>query len=457
MVAWTSGVARPALESTALGFIARYFEFDALGTNLRTEVLAGGTTFLAMAYILFVNPNILSLASTAPELGMPREAVFTATALAAAFGCLLMGILARYPVATAPGMGINAFFAYTVVLEMGIAWQTALAGTLVSGVLFLVLSVSGLRERIINAIPVALKHAVAAGIGFFIAFIGLQNAGIVVRDEAVLVSLGDLGAPSTLLALFGLAVTCVLVARGFGAGVFLGMLATAAVGILSGVIPTPERLVAPVPDLAPTFGVAFTHLPDLLVPELGVVVLTMLFVDFFDTTGTLVGVANQAGLVRDNRLPRAGRALSADAMATIFSGVVGTSSTTAYIESASGVAAGGRSGFTAVVTALLFLLALFFSPLLGVVTAAVTAPALILVGALMTTSLRHVPFERIEVALPVFMTMFMMPMSFSIAIGIAVGFITWTLTLLASGRGRELHPVMAVLAVLFIAYFAFLR
>ncbi len=457
LAAPTLGRRQDAGRESELGFLARYFEFEALGTNLRTEIVAGLTTFLAMAYILFVNPNILSLSSTAPELGMPRDAVFTATALAAAFGCLLMGILARYPVALAPGMGLNAFFAYTVVLEMGIPWQTALSGTLVSGVLFLILSVSGLRERVVNAIPMALKHAVAAGIGLFIAFIGLQNAGIVVRNDAVLVSLGTLSSPPTLLAIFGLGLTALLVARGVGAGIFFGIVVTAAVGVLTGVIPPPEAIVAPVPDLSPTFGVALLNLDNLLQPELAVVVLTMLFVDFFDTTGTLVGVANQAGLVKDNRLPRAGRALSADALATMFSGLVGTSSTTAYIESASGVAAGGRSGFTAVVVGLLFLLALAFSPLLGVVTAAVTAPALILVGALMTTSLRHVPFERIEIALPVFMTLIMMPLTFSIAMGIAIGFITYAITLPAAGRVRDLHPLMAALAVLFLAYFIFLH
>jgi len=419
--------------------------------------MAGLTTFLAMAYILFVNPNVLSLASVDVEIGMPREAVFVATALAAAFGCLVMGIVARYPVGLAPGMGINAFFAYTVVLEMGIPWQTALSGTLVSGVLFLLLSLSGLRERVINAIPAELKHAVAAGIGLFIAFIGLQNAGIIVRNDAVLVTLAPLTEGSTLLALFGLAVTAMLIARGFRTGIFLGMVATATVGVLTGLIDLPGRLVAPVPDLSPTFGVALMDLGDLWRWEMGVVVLTMLFVDFFDTTGTLMGVANQAGLVRENRLPRAGRALSADALATVFGSLVGTSSTTSYIESAAGVAAGGRSGFTAVVVGVLFLVALLFSPLLGVVTAAVTAPALIVVGGLMVTALKDVPWSRAEIGIPVFLTMLMMPLTYSIANGIAVGFIAYGLTMLAAGRWREVHPVMAALILIFFVYFAFLR
>ncbi len=419
--------------------------------------MAGLTTFLAMAYILFVNPNVLSLASVDPELGIPREAVFVATALAAAFGSLVMGIVARYPVGLAPGMGINAFFAYTVVLEMGIPWQTALSGTLVSGVLFLLLSISGLRERVINAIPAELKHAVAAGIGLFIAFIGLQNAGIIVRNDAVLVTLAPLTEGSTLLALFGLAVTAMLIARGVRTGIFLGMVATATAGVLTGLIDLPGRLVAPVPDLSPTLGVALLHLGDLWRWEMLVVVLTMLFVDFFDTSGTLMGVANQAGMLRDNRLPRAGRALSADAIATVAGSLVGTSSTTSYIESAAGVAAGGRSGFTAVVVGLLFLVALLFSPLLGVVTAAVTAPALIVVGGLMVTALKNVSWERSEIGIPVFFTMLMMPLTYSIANGIAVGFIAYGLTMLAAGKWREVNPVMAVLMLVFLIYFAFLR
>ena len=440
--------------------IARYFEFEQLGTNFRRECLAGLTTFLAMAYILFVNPAVLSLSDVggdAAALGMPRDAVFTATALAAAFGCLLMGIVARYPIALAPGMGLNAFFAYTVILGMGIPWQTALCGTIISGCVFLLLSVTGARERVVNAIPLELKHAVAAGVGLFIAFIGLQNAGIIVDNEVLLVSLGPFESGGTLLAIFGVVVTVVLLSLGIRSGIFLGMVATAVVGLVSGQISPPDRLVGAVPGIGETFGVALTHFGELLSWDMAVVILTMLFVDFFDTTGTIMAVANQAGLTRNNRLPRAGRALSMDAVATLFSGIIGTSSTTSYIESASGVAAGGRSGFTAVVVGLLFLAALWFSPLLAVVTSAVTAPALIVVGGLMVASLKDIAWDRFEIALPAFLTMLMMPLTFSVATGIAIGFMMYALSMLAARRGSEVHPVMYVLAVLFLLYLAFLQ
>ena len=444
----------------AVNAIARYFDFDTLGTNFRTESVAGLTTFLSMAYILFVNPSVLSLASAGPEaeaLGMPREAVFTATALAAAFGSLVMGLLARFPIAQAPGMGLNAFFAFSVVLGMGIDWQTALAGTFVSGLIFVALSLSRIRQRIIDAVAPELKHAVAAGIGLFIAFIGLQNAGIVLDDDALLVRLAPLTTPETLLAIFGLAVTLVLMTLRLTSAIFLGMVATATAGIVTGLIDLPDHIVGQVPDVTPVAGVALTRLDELFTANMLVVIATMLFVDFFDSAGTLMGVARQAGLIRDNRLPRAGRALFADALATTASGLIGTSSTTAYIESASGVAAGGRSGFTAVVVGVLFLLALFFSPLLAVVTSAVTAPALIVVGVLMCASLKQIDWERFETAAPAFVTVLMMPLTYSIATGIALGFIVYPLTMAAAGRARDINPLMYALAVVFLGYFVFLR
>jgi len=437
--------------------IARYFDFDTLGTNFRTECVAGLTTFLSMAYILFVNPSVLSLAAIPDVTGMPRDAVFTATALAAAFGSLVMGLLARFPIAQAPGMGLNAFFAFSVVLGMGIPWETALAGTFVSGVIFMALSLSTLREKIIDAIPSDLKHAVAAGVGLFIAFIGLTNAGIIVNNDALLVGLAPLSEPHTLLALFGLAVTVVLMTLGLSSAIFVGMVATSIVGMLTGLIGLPEHIIGRVPDVSPVAGAAISHLPDVFTPHMLVVVATMLFVDFFDSAGTLMGVARQAGLIRDNKLPRVGRALFADALATTVSGLIGTSSTTAYIESASGVAAGGRSGFTAVVVSVLFVAALFFSPLLAVVTEAVTAPALIVVGVLMASSLKHVDWERFEIAVPAFLTVLLMPLTYSIATGIAIGFIAYPITLLAARRTREIHPLMVGLAVVFLIYFVFLR
>ncbi|WP_165820922.1 NCS2 family permease [Pueribacillus theae] len=437
----------------------RYFMFDEMGTNYKRETIGGITTFLAMAYILFVNPSVLSLESIPdlPEgMGMDKGAVFTATAIAAAVGTLFMGIIAKYPIGLAPGMGLNAFFAFTVVLTMGIPWETALSGVLVSGIIFILLTLTGLREKAINAIPAELKYAVGAGIGLFIAFIGFQNAGIIVSDEAVLVGLGDLTSGNTLLAIFGVAVTVVLLVLGVKSGVFIGMIVTAITGMLVGLIPWPTAIVGSVPSLEPTFGVAFSHLGDIFTLQMLVVILTFLFVDFFDTAGTLVAVANQAGLLKDNKLPRAGKALFADASATVAGAIVGTSTTTSYVESASGVGAGARTGFASVVTALLFLLALFFSPLLSVITSAVTAPALIIVGVMMVSSLKNIDWDRFEIAVPAFLTIIIMPLSYSIATGIAVGFIFYPITMIAKGRWKEIHPVMYGFFVIFILYFIFL-
>lgn len=431
----------------------KYFQFEELGTSYKTESIAGLTTFLAMAYILFVNPATLSAA------GMPEGAVFTATAVAAAVGTLTMGVLGKYPVALAPGMGLNAFFAYTVVLQYGIPWETALAGVLVSGVIFIFLSLSGLREIIINAIPANLKLAVGAGIGLYIAFIGLSSAGIVVANEATLVSLGNLRDPNVLLTIFGLIAAVVLLTRGVKAGIFYGMILTAIVGMIFGLIPVPQGIgdiVGSVPSLAPTFGQAFINFGDIFTIEMLIVILTFLFVDFFDTAGTLVAVATQAGLVKDNKLPRAGRALLADSAATVVGAVVGTSTTTSYVESTAGVGAGGRTGFTSVVTAGLFLLALFFSPLLAIVTSAVTAPALVIVGVMMASQLKNIEWDRFEVAVPSFFIVLMMSLTYSIATGIAIGFIFYPITMIVKGKAKEIHPIMYGLFVTFILYFIFL-
>ncbi|WP_191126264.1 NCS2 family permease [Cerasibacillus terrae] len=440
----------------------KYFRFEELGTNYRTEFVAGLTTFLAMAYILFVNPSTLALDGVdLPEgvTGMDKGAVFTATAIAAAVGTLLMGIIARYPIALAPGMGLNAFFAYTVVLGFGIPWETALAGVLVSGIIFIILSLSGLREKIINAIPVNLKLAVGAGIGFFIAFIGFQNAGIIVGNEATLVSLGDLTVPTTMLAIFGIAISVILLTLGVKGGIFYGMIITAIAGIIVGLIEAPTQMsdvVGAVPSLAPTFGQAFAHFGDIFTIKMLVVILTFLFVDFFDTAGTLVAVATQAGLMKDNKLPRAGRALFADSAATVTGAVLGTSTTTSFVESTAGVGAGGRTGFASVVTAGFFLLALFFSPLLSVVTPEVTAPALIIVGVLMSSSLRKIDWHQFEIAVPAFLVIISMPLTYSIATGIGMGFIFYPITMILKGRRKEVHPIMYGLFVIFILYFIFL-
>ncbi|MDN3518141.1 NCS2 family permease [Aquisalimonas lutea] len=428
----------------------KWFGFTARGTTLQREIMAGVTTFLAMAYILFVNGFILS------ETGMDSDAIFVATALASALACLIMGLWANYPIALAPGMGLNAFFAYTVVLGMGIAWETALAAVLVSGVLFLLLTVSGIRERIINGIPLQLKMAAASGIGLFIAFIGLQNAEIVVASDATLVTLGSLGASAPLLAIVGVILTAFFLVRGFHGAVFYGMVITTVLGMLVGVVAVPEQVVSGVPSLAPTFGKAVIHLPDVLTsPSLWVVVFTFLFVDFFDTAGTLMAVANQAGLLRDNKLPRASRAMGADSTATIVGAVLGTSTTTSYIESAAGVSAGGRTGFTAVVVAILFLASLFFSPLLTIFLdhPELTSPALIIVGVLMASSLGHIQWTEPEYAIPAFITIIAMPLTYSIATGIALGFVLYPLTMVCRGQWREVNPLMYVLLVVFIAYF----
>ncbi|GKW47146.1 NCS2 family permease [Planococcus sp. NCCP-2050] len=440
-----------------------YFQFNELGTNYRKEIIGGLTTFLAMAYILVVNPLTLTLSSVPDlpeEMYMDYGSVFMATALAAAVGCFMMGILARYPIALAPGMGLNAFFAYTVILTYGIPWQTALTGVLFSGLIFIVLSLSGLREMIINAIPAELKYAVGAGIGLYITFIGFQNAGIIVGNPDTLVGLGDLTQPSTLLAIFGLVITVIFMVRGINGGIFFGMLIAAVIGMIFSIVELPSAIVGEIPSMAPTFGVAlepiFNDPGSLMTVQFLVIVLTFLFVDFFDTAGTLVAVANQAGLMKDNKLPRAGKALMADAVATVSGAIFGTSTTTSYIESTSGVAAGGRSGFSAVVTGVLFLISILFYPLLEVITSAVTAPALIIVGVLMVSALGKIDWTRFEIAVPAFLTMISMPLGYSIATGIAIGFIFYPITMIFAGKAKQIHPIMYGLFIIFILYFIFL-
>jgi len=455
--------------------VRKYFEFDRHGTTYRREIIAGLTTFLAMAYILAVNPNILSGAGLPPELQAkfpPHDAVFTATALAAAIGTLIMGIVGKLPIGQAPGMGLNAFFAFTAVLTMQIPWQQALAGVFVSCTLFLILSLTGIRSQIIDAIPQNLKNATTAGIGLFIAFMGLKNAGIIVDSPATLVTMGHLSfkegmdatqiltVKNALLAVFGLLVTGVLLARRIHAGVFVGMLITAVAGMIFGVVELPSQIVSAPPSLAPTLGVALPYLLDpsvIFSQGMFIVVFTFLFVDFFDTTGTLLGVCNQAGLLKDGKLERPGSALASDAVAGMAGALLGTSTTTSYIESTAGVAAGGRTGFTAVVIGFMFLLSLFFFPLLSVITPAVTAPALIIVGVLMASSLRNIEWDKLEESLPAFLTMLMMPLSSSIAAGIACGFIFYPVTKACKGQAREVHPAMYVLFVIFLVYFIWFR
>lgn len=433
----------------------KYFQFEELGTNYRREIIGGVTTFLAMAYILAVNPNILAAA------GIDKGAVFVATALAAIVGSLIMGILAKYPIALAPGMGLNAFFAFTVVATYGIPWQTGLTGVFFSGIIFILLSLTGIRETIINAIPVQLKYAVSAGIGLFITFVGLKGAGIVVADEGTIVTLGDFTKGDTLLAVVGIVIAVILMVKKVPGAIFITIIASTIIGMISGVIEVPKSVVSSIPSIAPTFGVALDPIlhdfSSLLNIQFLVVVLTFLFVDFFDTAGTLMAVADKAGLVKNNKLPRAGRALMADALGTTVGSVLGTSTTTAYVESTAGVAAGARSGFAAVVTAALFAVSLFFFPVLDVITSAVTAPALVIVGILMVSSLKNIEWDQFEIAVPAFLTMLMMPLGYSIASGIAVGFIFYPLTMLLAGRRKEVHWIMYILFFVFLSYFIWVR
>ena len=440
-----------------------YFKFDELGTNYKREILGGLTTFLSMAYILAVNPAMLSLAGVKgiPEsMRMDAGAVFVATILASIVGCLFMGLIARYPIALAPGMGLNAFFAFTVVLQYNIPWQTGLTGVLFSGIFFALLTMTGLRETIINAIPFELKMAVSAGIGLFITFVGLKGAGIVQANEATLVSLGNLHDPHVLLAVAGIVLTIILMAKRIPGSIFIGMIITAVAGMLFGLIDAPKQIVGAVPSIEPTFGKAFdafSNPSELLNWKFISIVLTFLFIDFFDTAGTLVAVATQAGLVKDNKLPRAGRSLFADSLATITGAIFGTSTTTSYIESSAGVAVGARTGFASVVTAICFALALFFSPLMSVVTSAVTAPTLVIVGVLMVSNLNKIEWPKFEVAVPAFLTIIMMPLTYSIATGIACGFIFYPITMVMAKRHKEVHPIMYFMAVVFICYFTFVQ
>jgi len=425
-----------------------YFEFERLATTWRTEILAGATTFFTMAYIVFVNPSILR------DAGMPFQAVLAATCASAAVGSILMGALARYPIALAPGMGLNAYFTYTVVVGMGVPWETALGAVFLSGLAFLLLTLTGASQKIVDAIPPELYAAVAGGIGLFIAMIGLRNAGIIVASPATLVQLGNLREPNTLLAIFGLVVTAVLQVRGVRSAMILGILATTAAGAAAGLIPWSPQTYN-LGDLGATLG----KLDIVAASKLGLleVVFVFLFVDVFDNVGTLVGVTKKAGLVDSaRRIPRMKRILIADASATMVGAVAGTSTVVSYIESASGVVAGGRSGVTAIVTGLLFAVALFIAPLVGAVPQAATAPALIIVGSLMMSHVGEIPWSNTAVAIPAFLTMLTIPLTFSIATGLSFGFTAYALMKLARGEFRKDDWLVYLLAALFIARFVYL-
>ena len=429
--------------------LERLFQLKAHNTTVRTEVLAGITTFLTMAYILFVNPEMLA------KTGMDHGAVFVATCLAGAIGSLIMGLLANYPIALAPGMGLNAFFTYTVVMTMGYSWQTALGAVFLSGAIFFLLSIFKIREWIINSIPLALRAGIAAGIGLFLAIIALKNAGIVVDHPATLVGLGDMSKGGALLACLGLFVIAALAYRKVTGAVMIGILLVTGLSIVLGLSEL-QGVVSMPPSLMPTL----LQLDIAGALDIGLisVIFAFLFVDLFDTSGTLVGVAQKADLLdKDGKMPRLGRALMADSTATMAGAALGTSTTTSYIESAAGISTGGRTGLTACVVAALFLLALFFAPLAGAVPAYATAPALLFVAVLMMSSLAQIDWDDLTVAAPVVVAALAMPLTFSIANGIAFGFIAWTAVKVLAGRWRELNPAMWVLSALFVvklAYFA---
>lgn len=430
-------------------FLSNYFKFKEKETNFKSETIGGITTFLTMAYALFLIPSVLS------EAGMPQGSVFVATGLAAALGTLIMGIFANFPMGLAPGVGLNAFFAYSVCLGMGIKWEIALSGVLASGIIFLIISATGLREMIIKAIPTNLKFAVSAGIGLFIAFIGLKNAGIVVANSATFVGLGDLTDPTVLLSIFGVIAISIFMVRGSKIAIFLGMGLTAIVGMITGLIDIPTSVISMPPSMTPTFGAAIKNLGNIFNPEMILVIFTFLFMDFFDTAGTLVAVGSKVGLLKkDGSIENGSKALLADSIATCIGSILGTTNTTSYVESLSGVSVGAKTGFSSVVVGGLFLVSLLFSPLLTVITSAVTAPALIIVGSLMCSSLKEIEWERSEIAIPSFLTILLMPLTYSIGEGIACGFLTYVILMIFKGKTKKVHPVMYVLALLFVIYFA---
>jgi len=427
----------------------RLFRLDDHATTVRTELFAGLTTFMTMAYIVFVNPDILAAA------GMDRGAVFVATCLAAAFGSLVMGLYANYPIALAPGMGLNAFFAFVVVKGMGVSWQIALAAVLVSGILFLILSVLPVRAWIINSIPRSQKLAIAAGIGLFLGFIGLKSAAVVVANPATFVSLGKLTTLPVLLAALGFVGMIALDHRRLPGAILIGILAISVAGMALGISPPPSDIVGMPPSLAPTvFALDLAGFFDLSISVMLVLLFSFLLVDLFDSAGTLIGLAHQADLLdSEGRLSRLGEALIADSSATVFGALLGTSTTTSYIESASGIRAGGRTGLTAVVVAALFLLALFFAPLATAIPSYATAPAIVFVACIMTSALAGIDWDDITEYAPAVVTTLAMPLTFSIATGIGLGFIAYVAVKLLCGRLAEISGAMWLVAAVFLLYF----
>lgn len=433
-----------------MDFLNKYFKLGENKTTVRTEVLAGLTTFMTMAYILAVNPDILSAA------GMDKGAVFTATALASLVATLVMALYAKLPFALAPGMGLNAFFAFTVVLGMGHSWQFALTAVFLEGLVFIALTAFNIREMIVNSIPNNMKHAISVGIGLFIAFIGLKNAGIIVSNPATFVALGDVtnltDNAGAVVALLALVLTGVLLALKVKGALLIGILAGTAIGLAFGVTQLPTSFDLTPPSLSPIF-MKFEW-TEILTIDMLIVVFTFLFVDMFDTVGTLIGVSSKANMLdKEGRVPRVKQALMADAVGTTFGAMLGTSTVTTYVESAAGVSEGGRTGLTSLTVAILFLLALFLSPLFLMIPGAATAPALILVGAMMMTPIKNIDFDDYTESIPVFLTIIMMPLTYSISEGILFGVLSYVILKLLTGKFKDISVVTAVLAVLFMLKF----
>lgn len=430
------------------------FDLAKHNTNVKTEIIAGCTTFLTMVYIIVVNPVVLS------DAGVPFSQVFTATIIATIIGTLWMALFANYPIAIAPGMGLNAYFAYSVVGSHGnISYEVAFSAVFVAGILFVILSLTPFRSKLIEAIPENLKHGITAGIGLFIAFIGMRLTGIIQAHPQNLVALGDLHSPSAVLTLIGLAVTLVLMSLGVNGALFFGMVITGVIAYFTGQLKFDKGFVS-MPSLPEGLVVAnpFTAIGDVIHYGLYAVVFSFLLVTIFDTTGTMIGVAQQAGLMKGKTMPRAREALLADSVATTIGAMFGTSPTSAYIESSSGVAAGGRTGITALTVAILFALSAFFGPLVSAVSgiAAITAPALIIVGSLMMGSIARIQWDQLDEAFPAFLIILSMPLTSSIATGIALGFISYPLLKITRGKWREVHPLVYIFAVLFFYQLAFL-
>ena len=435
------------MQSTPPSFVERFFKVREKGSTVRTELLAGMTTFIAMAYILFVNPNILA------DAGIPKEAAIASTIWIAALASLAMGIFANYPVALAPGMGLNAFFAYYVCGVLGLHWTVALGAVFFSGVLFLILTVGGIRQAIINAVPRDLKYAISVGIGLFIAFIGLKGTGLIVENSATYVSLGHVTAPTTLLSLFGLLLTAALMARNVHGSILIGIFVTTILAMILGMTPAPKGITDIVSTSLPHMGETFGQLDLAGAWHYGLVsiIFTFTVVELFDNMGTLIGLTTKAKMVRpDGHIENIDKALTTDAVGTMVSAMFGTSTVTSYIESAAGIAAGGRTGLTAVAAGVLFLAALLFTPLIGLVPAFATAPALILVGALLMSEVGKIDFSDFTNALPVFLTIIMMPLTSSIANGFAFGFISYTVMKLCAGQYKKVSWIMYLVSIAFL-------